>query len=50
MDIDWIALEVGWIGLDWKLHIFVELHWIGIVHVSIVEKLDWIALGWFGCV
>ena len=48
-----------WIALDWKLHIFVELHWIaldnekrvtGSVVTGKVVKLDWIALGGLRCI
>ena len=48
-----------WTALDWKLHIFVELHWIaldnekrvtGSVVTGKVVKLDWIALGGLRCI
>ena len=48
-----------WIALDWKLHIFVELHGIalenekrvtGRVVTGKVVKLDWITLAWLRCI
>ena len=57
MDIDCIAFALGsielhwrWIGLDWKLHIFVGLHWIGIFEFPLGKILDWIALCGLRCI
>ena len=45
-----IGLHWRWIGLDWKLHIFVGLHWIGIFQFPLGKKLDWIALCGLRCI